>query len=200
MRGKFKRAVGRVRITPATVIATVALIVALGGVAYSAVPGPDGQIYACYLIDPDPDFSYLYITEHNVDCQPGEKRITWSQQGADQSQVAAAATAAGGINPNLLKQLSAQLTETTKKLAAALPPKIGIQTTKVLKGFKGKQDKSLGTLLKEIKTNDRKQARYNALMRQMFEGVQKLNAQAANSQVSIDDTIQKLIKSVRIGL
>ncbi len=196
MRGTLNRALGRVSITPATVIATVALIVALGGVAYSAVPGPDGQIHACYLIDPDPDFSYMYIREHDASCQAGEKDIAWSQ-GADSALLAQATNSAGGINANLLKQISTQFTAIAKKLQTALPGKLQINEKKVLNAFKGKQDKALDKWISDLKKNDRKQAQYNAQLQQMADLMKTMNAQIAASQGSVNDSINKVIGAIR---
>ncbi len=196
MKGMLKRVLNRVRITPATVIATVALIVALGGVAYSAVPGPDGQIHACYLIDPDPDFSYMYIREHDASCQAGEKDIAWSQ-GADSALLAQATNSAGGINANVLKQISTQFTAIAKKLQTALPGKLQINEKKVLNAFKGKQDKALEKWISDLKKNDRKQAQYNAQLQQMAVLMKTMNAQIAASQGSVNDTINKVIGAIR---
>lgn len=132
------------RVTPVAVIACVALGVSVGGVAYSAIPGPDGKIYACYVDDADPDLSYVYLRDHDQPCQAGEEAISWTQSGgADQSGLDAAAAASSQVTSALdgtVNQIAAslerQLDRTDKKLDGALTPKD-------LKAFTGKQRKSL---------------------------------------------------------
>ena len=142
---RLKGRLRRVRISPATVIATVALVVAMGGVAHSAIPGPDGLIYACYVDDSDPDFSYLYLADHNQNCQPGETAIQWSKETADQAKASAAESQAAAAGTELGKAdaLFAGLKKATAKLDKAIN---GALTKKDLKPFNKRESKALAEL------------------------------------------------------
>jgi hypothetical protein len=61
--------------SPATVIALVALVVALGGVTYAAIPSPDGTISGCYSTST----GTLRVVDAagDEDCASGEKAIAW---------------------------------------------------------------------------------------------------------------------------
>lgn len=47
-----------------------------GGVAYAAIPGPDGTIHACYNAG-----QLLRAVDHDKPCKPNERRLTWNQIG-----------------------------------------------------------------------------------------------------------------------
>jgi hypothetical protein len=64
------------RPSPATIIALIALVVACGGVAVAAIPGPDGRIHACYGSD-----LVLRVAQHDLRCRDGQTRLVWNQQG-----------------------------------------------------------------------------------------------------------------------
>lgn len=138
-------------ISPATVIATLALVVALGGVARSAIPGPDGKIYACYVDDPDPDLSYVYLRDHDQGCQggEGESAISWDQSGtgADPAQLAAAsallaeAESAQAVIDDLLKTFG----DKEEKFAKLIPKTLA---AKDLKRFSKKQGAALDEINK----------------------------------------------------
>jgi hypothetical protein len=65
------------RPSPATAIALAALVVALGGVAFAAIPDPDGTIHACY----QRNTGSLRVVESQSDCRSSENAITWNQRG-----------------------------------------------------------------------------------------------------------------------
>lgn len=65
------------RPSPATILALVALLVACGGVAVAAIPGPDGRIHACYGAD-----LVLRVNQHDQRCRDGSTRLVWNQKGA----------------------------------------------------------------------------------------------------------------------
>jgi hypothetical protein len=62
------------------VIGAVALVAALGGGAYAAIPGPDGQISACYQ-KAGLAKGKARVVDHNEACTPQENRVAWSQRG-----------------------------------------------------------------------------------------------------------------------
>jgi hypothetical protein len=76
------------RIHPATVIATGALAVALGGVAYATIPDGNGTIHGCYDTQ---DGALRIIDPSSQTCPAGQAAISWNQTGP--------AGAAGGIGP-----------------------------------------------------------------------------------------------------
>ena len=186
------------KISPGTVIASIALIVALGGVAHSAVPGPDGKINACYLIDPDPDFSYVYLVNENTDCQPGEEKIGWAQSPVDQALANEAKSEADGIDfsglNGVLKQVGPALQKLTGNLSG---PKVPAKA-KTVNPFKGKQKKSMLGFLDFAKKNRREQARYNKQMREALVTLNEALQKAAQPPQSINDVVKKLIRSIRL--
>jgi hypothetical protein len=62
------------RPAPATVIAIVALVFAVGGFAVAAIPDPGGKIHACYKTSG----GALRVVS-GTQCGPGEKSISWNQ-------------------------------------------------------------------------------------------------------------------------
>ena len=66
------------RPTAAFVLSALALTVALGGVAYSAIPDPMGVIHGCYLNGMSRTLRVIDSTES---CNTGETALNWSQQG-----------------------------------------------------------------------------------------------------------------------
>jgi hypothetical protein len=66
------------RPSPSLVVATAALVVALAGVTYAAIPGPDGTVHACY----DARGSLRVIdSAATCDTKNGETALNFSQQG-----------------------------------------------------------------------------------------------------------------------
>jgi hypothetical protein len=57
-------------------VLVAALAVAIGGIAYAAIPGPDGVIHGCYKGD-----GTLRVVDHDVACKTNETRLTWNQTG-----------------------------------------------------------------------------------------------------------------------
>ena len=180
------------------IIGTIALLVALSGVANSAVPSPGGKIHACYLIDPDPDFSYVYIVDHDVNCQSGEQRITWDQEGADQNEVAAADTLAGKAQASL-GSLSATIADLEGFLKRLGTPKVSKPKSNILNPFKKKQANGLAGLLSTMKKNDRAQARFNKSLREGLITMQGLIKNANDGSKEINDALVKAISGIRIG-
>ena len=67
----------RHRPSPGTVLGFAALIVALGGVAFAAIPDSNGTIHGCY----QKNSGNLRVVESASDCRNSELAITWNQQG-----------------------------------------------------------------------------------------------------------------------
>jgi hypothetical protein len=65
------------RPSPALVVAVIALVVAASGVAVAAIPGPGGNIHACY----SQRDGTLRVVDHDVFCRAGTKRLVWNQKG-----------------------------------------------------------------------------------------------------------------------
>jgi hypothetical protein len=63
--------------SPGTVIALVALVVAVGGVAVAAIPDSNGTIHACY----QKGNGSLRVVESAADCRGSENALQWSQNG-----------------------------------------------------------------------------------------------------------------------
>jgi hypothetical protein len=62
--------------SPATAIAMTALVVAIGGAAFAAIPDSSGTIHACYGRD-----GQLRVVESAAACRRAETAIQWSQGG-----------------------------------------------------------------------------------------------------------------------
>lgn len=79
--------------SPATAIATIALFVGLGGIAFAAIPGSEGEIDACY----EKSDGQLRVVDPSEVCRDDEKALTWNQQGepAPSSPQAALAESVG---------------------------------------------------------------------------------------------------------
>jgi hypothetical protein len=65
------------RPTAAFVLSALALTVALGGVAYSAIPDPMGVIHGCYMNAG----RTLRVIDSTESCPTNETALNWSQQG-----------------------------------------------------------------------------------------------------------------------
>ena len=65
------------RPTAAFVLSALALTVALGGVAYSAIPDPMGVIHGCYMNTG----RTLRVIDSTESCPTNETALNWSQQG-----------------------------------------------------------------------------------------------------------------------
>jgi hypothetical protein len=162
-----------VRPSPAVTIATLALIVALGGVAHSAIPGPDGQIHACHFTDPDPSFSYVYLVDHDVACQGGEERITWAKSGGADQAILAAALQELNLGQQHLAALSASIDASRKRTDALVDKAKSVFSSKELKVFESKQ-------------------------RGVLEDVEKLAGATSKSAKSLDDVsadLQRIAES-----
>ena len=69
----------RAKVSYANVAATLALIAALGGVAFASIPGPDGSFHGCYA----EAGGALRIVDSAEACRARETRITFDQAGPD---------------------------------------------------------------------------------------------------------------------
>src|SRR5207253_1659289 len=65
------------RPSPATGIALAALIVALGGVAFAAIPDSNGTIHGCF----QKNSGGLRVVQSSGDCRDSEQALDWNQQG-----------------------------------------------------------------------------------------------------------------------
>jgi hypothetical protein len=71
----------------AVAAAVVALAMLVGGIAWAAIPGPDGTIHACYHVkksgELENDAKLRLIDPGNGDsCKQGEAELVWNQTGA----------------------------------------------------------------------------------------------------------------------
>jgi hypothetical protein len=65
------------RPSPATAIALAALFVALGGVAFAAIPDSNGTIHGCFKNEN----GNLRVVDSSAGCRASETSIQWNQQG-----------------------------------------------------------------------------------------------------------------------
>ena len=65
------------RLSPAMVVAVLALIVAIGGVAAASIPGPDGVIKGCY--DPAGTRHVLSVVDASSDCSGTNVLLPFNQ-------------------------------------------------------------------------------------------------------------------------
>ena len=72
----MKRLAGR-RPSPAAIVASIALFVGVGGVAFAAIPDSEGVIHACY----QNETGNLRVVESDTDCRPFETVLDWNQEG-----------------------------------------------------------------------------------------------------------------------
>ncbi len=70
---------GRFRPSPALVVAVVAVVLAIGGGAWAAIPGSDGVIHACYQREHGQ--LRLIDTSQHQGCKKSEVAISWNQTG-----------------------------------------------------------------------------------------------------------------------
>jgi hypothetical protein len=59
------------------VVACIALVLAAGGFAVAAIPGPDGVIAGCFKKKK----GTLRVVDTRKKCRKGERRLTWNQKG-----------------------------------------------------------------------------------------------------------------------
>src|SRR2546426_104166 len=71
------RRVFRHRPSTGTVLGLTALVVAIGGVAFAAIPDSGGTIHGCY----SNSNGNLRIVESSAGCRSNENAISWNQQG-----------------------------------------------------------------------------------------------------------------------
>lgn len=74
------------RPSPAMVVATLALAVAAGGIAWAAIPGPNGVFTACYatsagLVPSPHERGDVRLVQPGEACRSYEARTTWNQRG-----------------------------------------------------------------------------------------------------------------------
>jgi hypothetical protein len=79
---KLRKVCRRLMPSPAMAVGSVALVVAVGGVAVASIPGRSGVITSCF----DTSSGGLRIIDaakrgHAAKCHPGERRLTWNKQG-----------------------------------------------------------------------------------------------------------------------
>jgi len=72
------------RPSPGTVFGFAALVVALGGVAFAAIPDSNGTIHGCY----QKQRGNLRVVDSSDECRGNERSLDWSQQGPPGSSVA----------------------------------------------------------------------------------------------------------------
>lgn len=94
MRGIWNR-----RPSPGGVVALLALIVALGGVAVAAIPGSDGTIRACY----QKGNGNLRVVDSSGDCRPNEAPLEWNRTGERGATGATGATGPAGQSEDVTR-------------------------------------------------------------------------------------------------
>ena len=67
----------RHRPSPGTAFGLAALVIALGGAAFAAIPSSDGTINACY----HKTNGSVRLVESAGDCRSSESAVSWSQRG-----------------------------------------------------------------------------------------------------------------------
>jgi hypothetical protein len=67
----------RHRPSPGTAFGFAALVIALGGVAFAAIPDSNGTIHACY----QKNSGNLRVVDSSHDCRPSERALSWNQRG-----------------------------------------------------------------------------------------------------------------------
>ena len=77
------------RPTPGTILGLAALVVALGGAAFAAIPDSGGTIHACY----QKNNGNLRVVESDAECRNSENTLAWDQG----AQNGAAARAFGRV-------------------------------------------------------------------------------------------------------
>jgi hypothetical protein len=82
------------------VLSALALVVALGGVAYSAIPDASGVIHGCYQA------RTLRVIDSAANCDPGETALNWNQQGAPGPQGPAGPQGPPGQPPAYTKSVA----------------------------------------------------------------------------------------------
>jgi hypothetical protein len=60
-----------------TLVAAVAVVVAIGGIAYAAIPSSNGTIQGCY----QKANGSLRVVESATECKKNEQAISWNQKG-----------------------------------------------------------------------------------------------------------------------
>src|SRR6187401_3061816 len=75
---RLRNAIGRHRPSPGTALGLAALIVALGGVAFAAIPDSNGTIHACYQAQNGD----LRVVDGSGDCRKSERSLEWNQRGS----------------------------------------------------------------------------------------------------------------------
>jgi hypothetical protein len=130
----------RFRLTPATAIALAALIVALGGAAFAAIPDSDGTVHTCY----QSQNGNLRVVESAQECRSGERPLALSaaRQSTGGSQIVARARSTGPV-PVTAPDVTIPLTGNTWTQAAnetndiffeatiTIPPADGCATSQV---------------------------------------------------------------------
>jgi hypothetical protein len=86
----------RHRPSPGTTFGFAALVIALGGVAFAAIPDSSGTIHGCY----QKSNGSLRIVESASDCRSSERAISWSAGSQPASGVVARASSAGAVTSN----------------------------------------------------------------------------------------------------
>jgi hypothetical protein len=61
------------------VLAAVALLLGIAGVAYASIPGPDGVIHGCYKTS-NPAKGSLIVIDSEASCPSGFAPLNWQQQ------------------------------------------------------------------------------------------------------------------------
>jgi hypothetical protein len=82
------------RPSPGTAFGFVALTVALGGVAFAAIPDSNGTIHACY----QRNGGNLRVVQSDSDCRASESPLSWSQQGPPGNAVVARVRSTRSVN------------------------------------------------------------------------------------------------------
>jgi hypothetical protein len=91
--GKWIR---RRRPSPGTAFGFAALVIALGGAAFAAIPDPSGMIHGCYL----KNNGSLRVVDSAADCKSTERSVSWSAGSEPGSGIVARATSTEPASSN----------------------------------------------------------------------------------------------------
>ena len=91
------RPITRYRPSPAMVVASLALLVALGGVAFASIPGPGGTVKGCY----SKSTGALRVIDSKKSCsRKRERALSWNQRGPQGLQGLQGIQGIQGVNGN----------------------------------------------------------------------------------------------------
>jgi len=64
----------------AVIVVAVMAAIAIGGIAWASIPGPDGVIHGCYKTS-NPATGSVIVIDHTASCPSGFAPLNWNQTG-----------------------------------------------------------------------------------------------------------------------